>query len=155
MFLSLFVCLFVCLFSYLFVCQFVCCFVGLRSILVPVNSCLFVCWLISGSVTGVAPCTSNCIQANARAPVLIENKENRLVKASKVYSGSSKSWKNLYRFYSACRQTILFTWRGGMGVILLQIIQGSTKIDPNRLGSDSPMALKIYHNMKQHVKRHS
>ena len=34
--------------------------------------------------------------------------KNRLAKASKVYSGSSKSWKNLYRFYSACRQTILF-----------------------------------------------
>ena len=26
------------------------------------------------------------------------------------------SGKNLYRFYSGCRQTILFTWRGGMGV---------------------------------------
>ena len=44
---------------------------------------------------------------------------NRLAKASKVYSGSSKSWmKNLYRFYSACRQTILFTWRGGMGTTM-------------------------------------
>ena len=30
--------------------------------------------------------------------------------------------KNLYRFYSACRQTILFTWKGGMGEILRQTI---------------------------------
>ena len=48
-------------------------------------------------------------------PVLIKNKENRLAKVSKVYSGSRKSWKNLYRFYSACRQTILFTCKGRMG----------------------------------------
>ena len=48
---------------------------------------------------------------------------NRLAKASKVYSGSRKSWiKNLYRFYSACRQTILFTWKGGMGTIMNLVI---------------------------------
>ena len=37
--------------------------------------------------------------------------------ASKTGKRVNKTfWKNLYRFYSGCRQTILFTWRGGMGV---------------------------------------
>ena len=42
---------------------------------------------------------------------------NRLVEADEIYSGSFQGIldKNLYRFYSACRQTILFTCRGGMG----------------------------------------
>ena len=42
---------------------------------------------------------------------------NRLVEANEIYSGPIQEFldKNLYRFYSACRQTILFTWKGGMG----------------------------------------
>ena len=72
----------VCLFACILVCLSVSLFV-----------CLFVCLLIPGSVTEVALCTSHCTQAYARAPVLIQNNENRLAKASKVYSGSSTSWK--------------------------------------------------------------
>ena len=80
--------------------------------------------------TGVTPCTVKCIQANARVPVQVHNwPRYRLVKASKVYSGSRKSWiKNLYRFYSACRQTILFTWRGGMGTIMNLVTQVLDKL---------------------------
>ena len=93
-------------------------------------------------------------------PTLIKNKENHLAKVNKVYSGSRKSCKNLYRFYSACRQTILFCLspddfihlegrdRSDIDANYVGIIRKvSAMVAYSKLAVFFPEILKIYQNM--------
>ena len=146
----LFVCLFVCLFVGLFVCLLFVCLLLVCLLFVCLSVCLFVCLLTCWFLDQLL----EWLRVQVIEYRLTQGRQYWLGMITIVWRGQVRSilvpvnpGKNLYRFYSACRQTILFTCRGGMGVTFLENTWNTTKLDSNRIGSAHGMVLKTYQNM--------